>query len=85
MNQKPTAPQNLPDFKTYQERDEYFKQHAEYYTLVKKDGVGNYQRDERKTLEEIDKLAQTKRTIGGGRYMVYAVIGEQSAFVKSYG
>ena len=74
---------NLPDFKTYQERDNYFLRNADYFTLVKKQGVGNYQRDERKTLEEIERLAKTKQTIGGGSYLVYAVIGEQSAFVKA--
>lgn len=75
---------NLPEFKTYQDRDLYFKEHADYFTLVKKDGL-RYQRDERNSLEEIEKLAQTKITIGGGRYLIYAVIGEQSAFVKTMG
>lgn len=75
----------LPEFKTYQERDNYFREHAEYFTLIKKAGVGHYDRTEAKSLEEAEKLAQTKITIGGGRYLIYAVIGEQSAFVKTMG
>ena len=75
----------LPDFKSYQDRDNYFREHAEYFTLVKKEGVGNYSRDECKTLADAEKLAQTKRLVGGGRYMIYAVIGGQSAFVKTVG
>lgn len=72
-----------PDFKTIDERDTYFRNNADYYTLVKKDGVGNYARDECKSLAEIEALAKTKVTVGGGNYMIYAVIGEQSAFVKA--
>lgn len=75
----------LPDFKSYQERDDYFRRNADYYTVVKKDGVGLYQRDECKALEEAVSLAQTRRAVGGGRYMIYAVIGEQSAFVRAIG
>lgn len=73
----------LPDFQSIQERDDYFRENADYFTLVNKSGVGVYNRDERKSLAEIESLAKTKQTIGGGRYMIYAVIGEQSAFVKT--
>lgn len=76
---------DLPDFQTYQERDKYFAEHAEYFTLVKKSGVGHYERTEAKSLAELERLAQTKVTVGGGKYLVYAVIGEQSAFVKTIG
>lgn len=70
------------DFTSSQDRDDYFRDNADYFTVVKKDGVGNYARDECKSLAEAEALAQTKKTIGGGSYMIYAVIGEQSAFVK---
>jgi hypothetical protein len=73
----------LPDFQTYQERDDYFRDNAGYFTLIKKDGVGSYQRDEYHTLAEAEKAAQTKMLVGGGNYMIYAVIGQQSAFVKA--
>ena len=74
---------NPPDFKTWQERDAYFKDHADYYTVIKKDGVGTYDREEHNKLEDAIKAAQTRALIGGGRYMIYAVIGQQSAFVIS--
>lgn len=74
---------STPDFKTWQERDAYFREHADYFTLVKKSGVGQYDRSEFKTLAEAEKAAQTKALIGGGGWMIYAVIGEQSAFVKA--
>lgn len=72
-----------PDFKSIEERDKYFRDHADYFTVVKKEGVGHYARDECKSLVEAEALAKTKITIGGGSYMIYAVIGEQSAFVKA--
>lgn len=73
----------LPDFKSIKERDDYFRDHAEYFTLVNKAGVGLYGRTESKSLEELERLAKTMVTVGGGRFMIYAVIGEQSAFVKA--
>lgn len=75
-------PRGTPDFKTFEERDAWFKQHADYFTVVRKSGTG-YERNEAPTLAEAVKLAKTKITIGGGRYMIYAVIGEQSAFVQN--
>lgn len=75
---------NVPDFKTYQERDAYFKEHASFYTLVKKTGVGIYSRSEYKTLADAQKAGQTKVLIGGGGWMIYAVMADgQSAFVES--
>jgi hypothetical protein len=74
---------NMPDFKSWEERDKYFLEHAEYFTVIKKAGVGHYQRDEAKTLVQAENLVKTRQTIGGGNYMIYAVIGEQSAFVKA--
>lgn len=82
MVDKTTKPRDIPDFKSSQERDDYFRDHAEYFTAVRKSGLG-YERNEAPTLAEAVKLAKTKITIGGGRYMIYAVIGTQSAFVQS--
>lgn len=73
----------MPDFQSHAERDQYFRDNAEYFTAVKKAGVGHYDRNEAKTLAEVIKLAQTKQAIGGGNYMIYAVIGQQSAFVQT--
>ena len=72
-----------PEFQSHKERDAYFRDHAEYFTVVKKEGVGNYSREELKTLEQAEAVAKLKQTLGGGNYMIYAVIGEQSAFVKA--
>jgi hypothetical protein len=73
----------VPDFKSAEERDLYFMQNADYFTLFKQRGFGTREKSEYKTLEAAEKAAQTKKVIGGGGYMIYAVIGEQSAFVKS--
>jgi len=77
---KPKLP---PDFQTYQERDAWFTENADYFTVVKKDGVGHVARDEVNTLADAEALAKTRQTISGGRYLIYAVVGEQSAFVKT--
>lgn len=71
------------DFTSHEDRDNYFRDNADYFTVVKKTGVGVYDRDECKSLADAEALAKTKQTIGGGSYMIYAVIGEQSAFVKA--
>ena len=76
-------PKPLPDFQTYQERDAWFTENADYFTVVKKDGVGHVARDEVQTLADAEALAKTRQTISGGRYLIYAVVGEQSAFVKT--
>jgi len=72
----------LPDFHTWKERDTYFAEHAEYFTTVKKDGVGHYDRDDHKTLAQAEAAVKLKQNVGGGNYLIYAVIGEQSALVK---
>lgn len=78
-----TKEASLPDFASYQERDQYFREHADYYTLVKKAGVGSYERTEYKTLDAAQKAGQTKALIGGGGWMIYGVIGEYSAFIEN--
>lgn len=80
---KPAQPKAMPEFKSHAERDAYFRDHAEYFTLVKKAGVGKYERSEYNSLAEAKAAAKTKQLIGGGSYMIYAVIGEQSAFVEA--
>jgi len=78
MSKKPT-----PDFQTAKERDDYFRENADYFTVVSRGGVGTYVRNECKTLAEAEKLAQTKRVVAGGGWLIYAVIGQQSALVKA--
>lgn len=83
MARKSKKPQVMPAFQSHEERDAYFAKHADYFTLVKKTGVGTYDRTECKSLEEAVKLAQTRQVIGSGGWMIYAVIGQQSAFIKA--
>ena len=73
---------NPPDFKTSDERDKWFLEHADYFTCIKKEGVGNYNRSETSTLAEAENLVKTRQAVGGGNYLIYAVIGQQSALVK---
>ncbi len=80
---KELKPRSMPVFKSHDERDSYFRDNAEYFTLVKKVGVGNYDRNEFKTLAEALKAGQTKATISGGGWMIYGVIGEQSALITT--
>jgi hypothetical protein len=76
-------PKWLPDFASHEERDKYFREHADYFTLVRKGPVGSgYKREEYKTLQEAEKAGATKALVGGTGWMIYAVIGNQSAFVK---
>lgn len=80
---KPSGEFHCMDFKSHEDRDRYFRENADYFTVVKKAGVGTYDRNEVKTLAEAEKLANLKAMVGGGNWMIYAVIGEQSAFVKA--
>lgn len=73
----------VPDFKSIEERDKYFRDNADYFTLVAKEGVGHYERTEYPKLAAAQKAGHTKATISGGGWMIYAVIGQQSAFVEA--
>lgn len=72
----------LPTFTNHDERDAYFREHGEYYTLVCKAGLG-YERHSYKTLAEALRAGQTKQHIGGNGWMVYGVINGQSALVST--
>jgi hypothetical protein len=74
---------SIPVFKNHDERDAYFRDNADYYTLVRKSGVGVYERIEYRTLAEALAAGQTKAVISGGGWMIYGVIGEQSAMVAT--
>lgn len=79
---KPSGEFHQMDFKSHEERDAYFRDNADYFTVVKKAGVGSYERHQYKKLVAARKAAHTKATLGGN-WMIYAVIGEQSAFVEA--
>jgi hypothetical protein len=78
-------PKPMPDFASYVERDDWFRDNADYYTVVRKDGVGRYERSEYKKLADAEQAAQALVPVTKGRYLIYAVVGEQSAFVKGVG
>lgn len=72
------------DFKSAEERDQYILEHAKHFTIVRFLGVGQYERHERKTLEEAEQLAATLSGDRQGNYMIYAVGPlNLSAFIKS--
>lgn len=73
---------SIPVFKSHDERDAYFRDNADHYTLVCKAGLG-YERHSFKTLEEAKAAGQTKAVISGGGWMIYGVINEQSAMVAT--
>lgn len=82
MTKKPVS---MPDFKSWQERDAFFAANADYFTIVRKSGVGSYERSEAKSLAQAEALAKTKQSINGGNYLIYAVLNEQSALVMAIG
>ena len=75
----------LPDFKSSEERDRFFLENSDYFTVIRKTGVGTYERSELKNLEYAQKVAEMKRHLFGGNYLIYAVIGSQSALVQTVG
>ena len=83
VSHRGSDPKPLPDFSSHAERDAYFAEHGDFFTVVQFKGVGKYERAECDTLAQAESLAKTRQLVGGGRYMIYAIIGTQSAFVKS--
>lgn len=73
----------IPVFKSHDERDAYFREHADYYSLVCKAGVGHYARSEYPTLAKALAAGQTKQHISGGGWLIYGIIGEQSSLVAT--
>lgn len=73
------------DFETSAERDAYILEHADYFTVVRFLGYGQYERHERKTLKGAEKLASrlAKARKSGNKYMIYAVAGQSDAFIKA--
>ena len=63
-------------------RDRYIIDHADYFTIIRFLGVGQYERHERKTLKKAETLAKKLVKENKGRYMIYAVQGIHDAFVK---
>lgn len=73
---------SIPVFNSNTERDDYFRENAEQYTLVCKAGLG-YERHSFKTLQEALKAGQVKQHVGGNGWLVYGVINGQSSLVAT--
>ena len=74
----------IPDFKTAQDRDNWIKAHADYWTTVRFHGRGHYERREFKDLPSAEAAARRMATESNSRpVMIYAVAGEHDAFITS--
>ena len=73
----------IPDFKDINERTSFIDQHADYWTVVRFRGQGDYERHEfpkrSDAFEAATKLANDTNTT----YMIYAVLGIYDTFVTS--
>jgi CRISPR/Cas system-associated endonuclease/helicase Cas3 len=73
------------DFETYQERDDWIREHADIYTVVRYLGPRlGYERHETKTLAAAEALARRMATEAGKPYLIYAVAKQRDAFVCYY-
>lgn len=73
----------LPDFKSHKERDDYFRDNADYFSVIRMGGIGVSERIEAKTLAEAEKAIKIRQAVIGGRFLIYAVIDQQSALAKT--
>ncbi len=71
----------LPDFKSINERDEYFLEHAEMFTVVRRLSPYSIDRHECKNYLEAITLAEKLVKETGRPYMIYSVIGPYDGFV----
>lgn len=75
-----TKPQPL-EFKTHQERSQWIKDNADYWTIVHHQGYGKYERHERHTQDEAMKLARELADTRDCIWMIYAVAGNSDTYV----
>ena len=72
------------DFQTIKEHDEWVIKQANLFTVVRYLGPRNgYERHETKTLPQAEALAGRMADMVDRIYLIYAVAGERSCFVKS--
>lgn len=84
MPVRPTKVNGLTEFRSAEERDGAIIDAAEYFTIVRFLGVGQYERHERKTRKEAIELGEHLSKEVRGNYIVYAIndVG-RSAYVTS--
>lgn len=73
----------MPDWASALDRDKWFLENAEYFTIVRFKGVGDYERHERGSETEATELAEELVKGNNHRYAIYAVVRNESAFVKA--
>lgn len=74
----------VPDFRTYQERDAWIRDHSDYFTVVRYLGPRRgYERHEVKSLEAAEVLARRMSNESGVPYLIYAVNGISDALVTT--
>lgn len=84
MPVRPTKDGGLAEFRSAEERDGAIIADAEYFTVVRFLGVGQYERHEVKTREEAISLGNELSKRVRGNYIVYAVNpAGRSAYVTS--
>lgn len=73
----------LPDFKTPKERDQYFLEHAEFFTVIRR--LSPYSVDKRqcKGYFEATRLADKLVKESGRPYMIYSVIGPYDSLIET--
>jgi hypothetical protein len=72
----------IPDFKSIEERDTWFRDNADYFTVVRHNGHGNYTKIECNSLKEALYTAKWLATKHDNTWMIYAVVGVSDAFVR---
>lgn len=76
-----TAPLN---FESYRDRDDWIRDNAKYFTVVRHLGRGKYERVEKPTLQEAQETAGCMAQEAKRPYIIYAVTeGGHAAFVQS--
>jgi hypothetical protein len=73
----------LPDFKTAKERDQYFLENAEMFTVIRRLSPYSVDRHECKGYLEATRLADKLTKDTGRIYMIYAVIGPYDSFCEA--
>ncbi len=73
----------LPDFKSINERDQYFLDHAEMFTVVRRLSPYSIDRHGCRNFSAAKRLATELAAKFQKPYMIYAVIGPYDSFVEA--
>ncbi len=73
----------LPDFKSINERDQYFLEHAEMFTVVRRLSPYSIDRYGCRNFSAAERLATELAAKFQKPYMIYAVIGPYDSFVEA--